>query len=189
MRFLPLAAAFSLLAAPLAADAALKVGAKAPDFRTKGALGGKQFDLTLSQQLKKGPVVLYFFPAAFTPGCTMEANAFAEATADFNKAGATIIGMSADPIDKLADFSVKECRSKFAVAAASPTVVKAYDVAIKPTADMPPKVQEMLAGKTSRTSYVIAPDGQVIYAFDNLDYRDHVKNTLDAVKKWKASRG
>jgi peroxiredoxin len=177
-----------LLATPLVADAALQVGARAPDFGTKGAIGGKQFNLRLSQQLRKGPVVLYFFPAAFTPGCTLEANAFAEATADFKKEGATVIGMSADPIDKLADFSVKECRNKFAVAAASPNVVKAYDVALKPTADMPPKVQEMLAGKTSRTSYVIAPNGRVIYAFNDLDYKDHVKNTLEAVKKWKASR-
>jgi peroxiredoxin len=187
MRFLPLAAAFTVLAAPLAADAALNVGVQAPDFTTKGAIGGKQFDLNLKQKLKEGYVVLYFFPAAFTPGCTMEANAFAEATDEFQKAGATVIGMSADPIDKLADFSVKECRDKFAVATASPAVIKAYDVAIKPTADMPPKVQEMLAGKTSRTSYVIAPSGRVIYAFDHMDWRDHVKNTLEAVKK--AKRG
>ncbi|MDB5697248.1 MAG: peroxiredoxin [Alphaproteobacteria bacterium] len=172
-----IAAAFALLAVTTAAGAALRPGAKAPDFRTRGAIGGKPFSLTLSQQLKKGPVVLYFFPAAFTKGCTLEAHEFAEASDDFAKAGARVIGMSADPIDKLARFSVEECRNKFAVATASPQVIKAYDVTLP-----------LMAGRSNRTSYVIAPDGRVIYAHSALDYRDHVKNTLAAVRDWKTSQ-
>ena len=79
----------------------------------------KLLDFSLAKQLKKGPVVLYFFPAAFTPGCTVEANQFAEATPEFRKLGATVVGMSADPVETLAKFSTSECRSKFAVASAS----------------------------------------------------------------------
>jgi peroxiredoxin len=161
-----------------AAHAALPVGATAPDFETRGALAGKVFTLKLSDQLKKGPVVLYFFPAAFTPGCTAEAHEFAEATDEFKKMGATVIGMSADPVDKLADFSTKECRDKFAVASAGPKVIEGYDVALKIN-------NPAFAGKTDRTSYVIGKTGKVAYAFSALDYKDHVKNTLAAVKSLK----
>jgi peroxiredoxin len=161
-----------------AAHAALPVGATAPDFETRGALAGKVFTLKLSDQLKKGPVVLYFFPAAFTPGCTAEAHEFAEATDEFKAMGATVIGMSADPVDKLADFSTKECRDKFAVASAGPKVIEGYDVALKIN-------NPAFAGKTDRTSYVIGKTGKVAYAFSALDYKDHVKNTLAAVKSLK----
>lgn len=175
MRLAPLLAV-ALAFAPVAGWAALAPGAKAPDFTTRGALGGKIFTLKLSDQLKNGPVVLYFFPAAFTPGCTLEAREFAEATAEFRKVGATVIGMSADPIDKLADFSVKECASKFAVASAGPRVIEGYDV------KLPQK-----EGLTNRTSYVIAPDGRILYAHSDMNPREHVKNTLAAVREWRAA--
>jgi len=177
MRFTALACTAALFAA-VPAQAALPVGSKAPDFATKGALAGKPFNLRLKEQLKKGPLVLYFFPAAFTQGCTLEAHEFSEAYDDFAAAGARVVGLSADPYDKLAKFSVDACRNKFPVATASPEVIKAYDVVLpqKPTL-------------TNRTSYVIAPDGTVIYAHSDLSYKDHVKNTLAAVRKWKASRG
>src|SRR5215469_4199676 len=110
-------AATSLIAAP--ATAALKVGDKAPDFTTTGAVGGKEFKLHLAEQLKKGPVVLYFFPKAFTEGCTKEAHAFSAAIGDFKKAGAQVVGMSADNLERLHDFSTKECSSAFPVATAS----------------------------------------------------------------------
>ncbi len=176
-RTVTLAAAASLLLASTAAQATLAVGAKAPEIVTKGALAGKPFDLKLSQQLKQGPVVLYFFPAAFTPGCTLEAHEFAEATDDFRKSGASVIGLSADPVDKLAKFSTEECRDKFAVATATPQTIAAYDV------KLPQK-----EGLSNRTSYVIAPNGTILYAHSDLDYRDHVKNTLAAVQSWKAKQ-
>jgi len=166
--------AVALFIAPKAATSALPVGAEAPDFTTRGAIAGKIFTLTLSDQLKKGPVVLYFFPAAFTPGCTAEAHEFAEATDAFKAAGATVIGMSADPVDKLARFSREECRDKFAVASAGPAIVKNYDVAIP------------FSGMTNRTSYVIAPTGRIAYVHSAMSYKDHVKNTLSAVQSMKA---
>lgn len=173
-RILAAAAVLAAMIAPVSAQAALAVGAKAPDFTTRGALAGKVFQLKLSSTLKKGPVVLYFFPAAFTPGCTAEAREFAEAMDDFKKAGATVIGMSADPVDKLAKFSVEECRNKFAVASAGPGIIKGYDVALP-----------LLAGRTDRTSYVIAPNGRIAYVHSELSYKDHVKNTLAAVRSMK----
>ncbi len=166
MRILFLAAA--LVALP--AHAALAPGARAPDFSTQGALGGRGFTFSLSGQLKKGPVVLYFFPAAFTPGCTLEANAFAERSGEFRKAGATIIGVSADSIEDLKRFSVKECRNRFAVAVASPSMMRSFDV-------VPPG-----GTRSSRTSYVIAPDGRVAYVHSGSDYRGHVEGTLEAVR-------
>lgn len=179
MRLKPILTTLALAVA-LPAVAQLAPGAKAPDFRTKGALAGKVFDLHLAQQLKKGPVVLYFYPMSFTPGCSAEAQAFAAATPDFKKAGATVIGMAADPIEKLRDFSTKECAGKFAVAQATPPVIEGYDV------------QLVHAGAktamTSRTSYVIAPDGKVIYAHSEMSPVNHVRNTLAAVRKWSAAK-
>src|SRR5580658_289625 len=99
-----LIATLAMLSCAAAATAALKVGDKAPDFTTQASLAGKAFDFSLASALKKGPVVLYFYPAAFTPGCTVEAHEFAEATEKFNAMGATVIGVSHDSIDKLNKF-------------------------------------------------------------------------------------
>src|SRR3954449_340949 len=173
MRKLLLAlAATSLAASP--ALAALKVGAKAPDFTTAGAVGGKAFKLHLADQLKKGPVVLYFFPKAFTSGCTAEAHAFSESIGDFKKAGAQVVGMSGDDLKTLHDFSTRECRSAFPVATATPEIQKAYDVA---WAAHP--------GITTRTSYVIDKKGKVVMVHDDLDFSQHVAKSLAAVKALK----
>jgi peroxiredoxin Q/BCP len=161
--------AAAIVAAP--ASAALKVGDKAPDFTSTGAVGGKEFKIHLADQLKKGPVVLYFFPKAFTSGCTAEAHAFSESIGDFKKAGAQVIGMSADDLKTLHDFSTKECRSAFPVATATPETQKAYDVA---WAAHP--------GITTRTSYVIAKTGKIVMVHDDLDFSQHVAKTLAAVK-------
>jgi peroxiredoxin len=168
---------FGLAAAGMAltpATAALPIGAKAPDFTTTGAIGGKPFKLHLASELRKGPVVLYFFPKAFTSGCTAEAHAFSESIGDFKKAGAEVIGMSADNLATLKDFSVKECRNAFPVATATPATQKAYDVA---WAAHP--------GITTRTSYVIDRKGKVAMVHDDLDFSQHVAKTLAAVKALK----
>ena len=173
MRKLLLAlAATTLLAGP--ATAALPVGAKAPDFTTTGALAGKPFKLHLAEQLKDGPLVLYFFPKAFTSGCTAEAHAFSTAIGDFKKAGAEVIGMSGDNLATLHDFSTKECRSAFPVATATPEIQKEYDVA---WAKYP--------GWTTRTSYVIDRSGKIVMVHDDLDFSQHVAKTLAAVQALK----
>jgi len=121
--------------------------------------------------------VLYFYPAAFTPGCTVEAHEFAEATADFQALGATVIGVSHDDIDKLNKFSVTECRNKFAVAAdPDQHIMKSYDAVLAKN----PLYAD-------RTSYVIAPDGKIIYSYTDLKPDLHVANTMAAVKQWRAS--
>ena len=157
------------------AIAALSVGAKAPDFTTQAALGGKEFTFSLAAALKKGPVVLYFFPAAFTPGCTQEAHDFAEATDQFNALGATVIGVTAGNANRVTEFSSVECRNKFAVAAdPDEKVIKSYDATLKQKPEW-----------SDRTSYVIAPDGTILLAYTNLDPSQHVAMTMAAVKKWK----
>lgn len=173
LSLIPAVAALALCTAP--AFAALPVGADAPEFATQASLAGKAMPFDLKAALRKGPVVLYFYPAAFTPGCTVEAHDFAAASDDFRKLGATVIGMSADSIDVLNKFSTTECRNKFAVGSASPQVIADYDVKLATTA------------RANRTSYVIAPDGKVIFAYSAMDPSGHVTGTMDAVKQWKAS--
>ena len=173
MRALIAALALSL---PAVAQAALPVGAAAPDFTTQGAIGGKQFSFSLAKALKKGPVVLYFFPAAFTSGCTVEAHQFAEASADFAKAGATLIGVAADPIDKLSKFSVEECRNKFAVAVASPEMISGYDVKLP------------LMARSNRTSFVIGRNGKIAFSYSAMAPDGHVTGTLAAVRALKSAK-
>lgn len=169
----------ALAAAP--AWAALKAGDTAPDFTAQASQAGKPFTYSLKAQLKKGPVVLYFYPAAFTSGCNIEAHAFAEATDQYKALGATVVGVSHDNIDKLNQFSAdtRYCSGKFPVAAdPQGTVIKSYDavLAIKPE-------------YANRTSYVIAPNGKVIYEYTSLDPSKHVENTMAAIKAWKAKGG
>jgi len=174
-RFLFIAAIAALSAAP--ALASLQVGANAPDFKAQASLGGKVFAFSLADALKKGPVVLYFYPAAFTKGCTIEAHEFADAVDQYKKLGATVIGISHDTIDTLNKFSVSECRSKFAVAADPQlTVAKAYD-AVLPQAP----------AYANRTSYVIVPGGKIIYTYTDLNPTRHVTNTLQALQQYEAS--
>jgi len=162
MRLLPIIAAVAI-AAP--AFAALAPGAQAPDFTTRGAVAGKVVNVHLADLLKKGPVVLYFFPAAFTGGCNAEAHAFAEAMPAFRKAGATVIGMSADDVP-------------ITVASAGPKVIAGYNVSLG----------KQMAGRdiTKRTSYVIGRNGRIAFVHDNMDASGHVEETLAAVQKLKS---
>jgi peroxiredoxin Q/BCP len=175
-RLLILAVGSAVLTAPL--YAALSPGAQAPNFTTEATLAGKPFTFSLADALKTGPVVLYFYPAAFTKGCTVEAHNFAEATDKFKSLGATVIGVSHDNIETLNKFSVSDCRNKFAVASdPDQKITKDYDavLAIKPE-------------YANRTSYVIAPTGKIIYEYTALDPDKHVENTMAAVEKWKAEQ-
>ncbi|MBC6980532.1 peroxiredoxin [Caulobacter sp. 17J80-11] len=171
MRKLILAAAISMaVAAP--AWAALPDGAPAPAFTAQGALAGKTQTFSLKEALKKGPVVLYFFPAAFTKGCTLEAHEFAEATDDFKKLGATVVGITAGNIDRVAEFSSVECRDKFLVAAdPGATIAASYDARSQGN-----------PAYSNRTSYVIAPNGKIVASYTDSNPDQHVQKMLDAVK-------
>lgn len=156
------------------ARAELMVGDKAPDFETEAAMAGDAFHFSMAEARSKGPVVVYFYPAAFTPGCTVEANEFAQAIDDFAALGATVIGVSADDIATLKKFSVKECQGKFAVAAdEDKMIIGAYDAAMERNPEI-----------ADRTSYVISPEGEVLLVHTDMNPRSHVTKTMAAVKDW-----
>ena len=170
----------TLAVVPASGIAALQKGAKAPDFTLNAAQGGKEFSLSLKQTLRNGPVVLYFFPAAFTAGCTVEAHLFAEASDDFNRQGARVIGVTAGNIDRVAEFSKSECRDKFAVAADPGAKVAAkYD-----------STMQLPDGTTisNRTSYVIAPNGTILLSYTDSKPQAHVEKTMAAVRAWNARK-
>ncbi|APG05664.1 peroxiredoxin [Luteibacter rhizovicinus DSM 16549] len=156
------------------ASAALKEGTQAPDFTLPAYLAGKPFTFKLADALKQGPVVVYFFPAAHTDGCNVEAHMFSEAIDKFKALHATVIGVTAGNTGELAAFSTENehCGGKFAVAAdEGAKIAKAYDstLMIRP-------------GWSDRTSYVIAPSGKITHVYSSLKPQKHVQETLDAVK-------
>ena len=172
-------AACAAVALSVPAIAALPKGATAPAFTAQGALGGKQLSFSLATALQKGPVVLYFFPAAFTAGCTLEAHKFAEATEAFNRLGATVVGVTAGNVERVADFSKQECRDKFAVLA-------------DPGARIATQYQTLLkrrgAPLSDRTSYVIARNGTIAMSYTDGNPEHHVENALAAVRTLGAGR-
>ncbi|MDB5361629.1 MAG: Alkyl hydroperoxide reductase subunit C-like protein [Rhodospirillales bacterium] len=173
-RVLATALLAGLLANP--AFAALKPGDAAPAFTAPATLAGKEFTFSLADKLKDGPVVLYFYPAAFTSGCSVEAHDFAESTDRFKALGAAVIGVSADKLDVLDKFSTADCQSKFALAADPELkVAKSYDA-----------VLTQMLGYADRTSYVITPDGKILYSYSAMDPDKHVENTMAALEKWRA---
>lgn len=168
-------AAVAAVVMAVPAEAALPVGAKAPVFVTTGALAGKPFRFDLAAALKRGPVVLYFYPKAFTKGCTLEARAFSEKMADFKKAGAQVIGLSADDLGTLKRFSVEECRNAFPVAIASPAIIRRYDVG------MP--IVSAVTSMSNRTTYVIDRNGRIALAYSEMDWSGHAPKALETVRK------
>ena len=177
MKKLWLALGLTLLAWS-SAWAALDVGDRAPNFSVPAAIGGKVFTFTLQESLAKGPVVLYFFPLAFSEGCSLEAHQFAEATAQFQALGASVVGVSTDDIDTLSKFSTQACQSKFPVASdEAKKVVTSYDAVWRSRPEW-----------ANRISYVIAPDGSVVYNYVNLNPERHVEKTLRALKDWAAAK-
>jgi peroxiredoxin Q/BCP len=170
--------AVSTLSMAAPAWAALDIGEKAPDFNAPAALAGKQFSYSLAESLAKGPVVLYFFPAAFTVGCSAEAHEFAEATDRFAALGASVIGVSTDDIETQTKFSMQACQGKFPVASdAGKTVIKSYDAAMM-----------LMPDYANRVSYVIGPDHSVLYSYQSLNPSKHVEKTLGALRDWEKTR-
>jgi thioredoxin-dependent peroxiredoxin len=154
--------------------AALKVGTHAPDFSAPAYLAGNPFTFKLTDALKKGPVVVYFFPAAHTAGCNLEAHLFSEAIGKFKAQHATVIGVTAGNVDELADFSkeTEHCGGKFPVAAdPGAKIARQYDALLK-----------MKPGWSDRTSYVISPSGSIVHVYSDLNPNKHVAETLAAVK-------
>jgi len=158
--------------------AALDIGEKAPDFIAPAALAGKQFSYSLAEALAKGPVVLYFFPAAFSVGCSAEAHEFAEATEKFAALGASVIGVSTDDIETQTKFSMQACQGRFAVASDSDkTVIKSYDA-----------LMMLMPDYANRVSYVIGPDHSVLYSYQSLNPSKHVEKTLGALRDWERAK-
>jgi len=178
----------------LPAAAALKEGDKAPDFSAPASLAGKEFKFTLKDALKKGPVVVYFYPAAFTGGCNAQAHAFSENSDKFAAAGASIIGVSLDKIATLNQFSSdpQYCAGKVPVASdADGKISKSYDLQIK---DAKPgakntKGDEIGHGFAERTTFVVTPDGKVAATISNVAPTDNVNKALEAVQQVKQKKG
>src|SRR5271155_3584116 len=167
--------ALSFLSLALAAApsfAALKQGDSAPDFKTQASLAGKEFTYSLHDALKKGPVVVYFYPAAFTGGCNLQAHTFAEDHDKFAAAGASVIGVSLDSISRLNDFSAdpRYCAGKLPVASDEKgEIAKSYDIKITDTykgqavATMKDSRGTEIGHSTAeRTTFVVAPDRKIV---------------------------
>ncbi len=173
------------------AFAALKEGDKAPDFTAAASLAGKEFNFALKDALKKGPVVVYFYPAAFTGGCNLQAHAFSENSDKFAAAGASIIGVSLDKIATLNQFSAdpQYCAGKIPVASdADGKIAKSYDLQVreaKPGAKNT-RGDEIDHGFAERTTFIVKPNGTVAATISNLSPADNVAKALEAVQQVKA---
>lgn len=195
----PIAAATvtAMLFFATAAFAALEPGATAPDFTTQASLAGKAFTFSLKDALKKGPVVVYFYPSAYTGGCDIEAHTFANEKAKFDAAGATIIGVSADSIQRLNDFSSdpKYCAGKFPVASdATGSIAASYSLKTEAGQAGLKDVRGVEIGHAfiERTTFVIGRDGKIMATLsseaDHLHPEDHVKKSLAIVQQLQAGK-
>ncbi len=172
--------------------AALKPGDTAPNFSARASLAGKEFTFSLKDALRKGPVVLYFFPSAFTQGCDLEAHTFAQEKGKFDAAGATIIGVSADSIRRLDAFSADPsyCAGKFPVASDSDgKIARAYNLSMAPARPGITDVRGVTIdhGFIERTTFVIGKDHKIIARFstkdDHLTPDAHVEKSLEIVQQ------
>jgi thioredoxin-dependent peroxiredoxin len=171
--------------------AALKRGERAPDFSAKASLAGKEFSFSLKEALQKGPVVVYFYPSAFTGGCNLEAHTFAENKEKFDAAGATIIGVSADSIERLNAFSAdpQYCAGKIPVASdADGAIARSFD--LKRSTPKPgmkdTRGVDIDHDFTERTTFVVTPDHKIAAVFSSADDKispaEHVEKSLAAVQ-------
>ena len=171
--------------------AALEPGAAAPDFKVPASQAGKEFTYSLQEQLSKGPVVVYFYPSAYTQGCNIQAHEFSVNSEKFVKAGASIVGVSLDSIARLNEFSADPefCAGKFPVASdAEGKVAKAFEL----------DVRDAQAGKTDtrgtvidhgfaeRTTFVVTPDGKIAATVGGMSPKENVLKTLDVVQQLKS---
>lgn len=173
-------AAFASLAIAPCALAALQPGAAAPTFSAPAYLAGKAFTFDLADALRHGPVVVYFFPAAHTSGCNLEAHLFSQAVDQFKAQHATVIGVTAGNTDQLADFSkeTEHCSGKFPVAAdPGAKIAKQYDAVLAQKPEW-----------SNRTSYLVRPDGTIAAAYSDLNPNKHVQEMLTAVKHLDAAK-
>ncbi|WP_243477504.1 peroxiredoxin [Orrella daihaiensis] len=160
------------------AQAQLAPGSRAPDFKAPAAMAGKPFEFDLQAALDQGPVVVYFYPKAFTSGCTIEAQLFAQAMDDFKAVNTTVVGVSGDDIDTLKKFSEGPCGGKFPVAAdPDGKIIKAYDAGFA-----------IIPGMADRISYAVAPDGTILQTYESMSPDQHVTRTLAAVRDWHAQQ-
>lgn len=174
--------------AALPAMAALKQGDRAPQFTAQASLAGKEFTFSLAKALKKGPVVVYFYPSAYTGGCDLEAHTFAQDSRQFAAAGATIIGVSLDSIQRLKDFSAdpKYCAGRFPTASdAGGAISKSYAVDVH---QGPPGLKDVRGidighGFADRTTFVIARDGKIVSVISNVSPDEHVVKALQVVRQ------
>jgi thioredoxin-dependent peroxiredoxin len=193
MRKLILGVALSLLVG-IPVLAALKVGDMAPDFSARGSLAGKEFDFSLQAALKKGPVVVYFFPSAYTKGCDLEAHTFSQEKEKFDAAGATIIGVSADSIARLNKFSADPefCAGKFPVASdGDKKIAASYNLATNAVkaGQLDVKGDAIDHDFIERVTFVIGKDHKIIAAFsskdDGISPDQHVAKSLAIVQSLK----
>lgn len=177
--------------AALPAMAALQAGESAPQFTAQASLAGKSFTFSLQQALSKGPVVVYFYPSAYTGGCDIEAHTFAQNSEKFATAGATIIGVSLDSIQRLNDFSAdpKYCAGKFPTASdAGGAISKSYDIQVHDGRAGLKDVRgvEIGHGFADRTTFVIGRDGKIVTVISNVAPAEHVAKALEVVEHLQA---
>ena len=169
-QFLTAAALTAAIAAPAAAE--LQPGEAAPDFTVEGFQAGEPVSFHLTEALENGPVVLFFFPAAFTSGCEAQAASFAESIAEFEALGAQVIGVTAGNTDRLADFSTQHCASAFPVFATADGMIGDYEAGLL-----------VRPGWTSRTTYVIATDQTIALTYSEMSPYEHVDRSLAALRE------
>jgi thioredoxin-dependent peroxiredoxin len=175
----------------LSAFAALETGVKAPDFSAKAALDGKEFTYSLGKQLAKGPVVVYFYPSAYTGGCNLQAHTFATKREQFDAAGASIVGVSLDDIGRLKEFSgdPEYCAGKIPVASdADGSIAKSYGLKVG-QANAPVKDTrgvEIKHGFAERTTFIVNKDGTIAATVGGVSPVENVDQALAAVQKLKA---
>ena len=175
------------------AFAALKEGDKAPVFNLEASLAGKPFQFSLAQSLKKGPVVVYFYPSAYTGGCNIQAHSFSVSSEKFAAAGATVIGVSLDSIERLNDFSAdpEYCAGKFAVGSdADGKVAKAFELDVREAVEgkVDSRGKKIDHGFAERTTFVITPDGKIAATIGGVAPADNVQQALSFVESLRVKK-